>query len=63
VAAIERKVPAARGRIEIIRSLGLEISATNIRERIRTGRTVRYLLPGPVLAYIEAHGLYRDSAG
>ena len=30
-----------------------------IRERLRQGRSARYRVPGPVLAYIEQHGLYR----
>lgn len=36
----------------------LEISATDIRTRFRTGKSVRYLLPAPVLEYIELHQLY-----
>lgn len=37
----------------------LDISATKIREWLRQGRSVRYLVPDPVLAYIVKHGLYR----
>lgn len=37
----------------------LDISATRIRERIRHGKSVRYLVPERVLAYIEKHTLYR----
>lgn len=37
----------------------LDISATAIRERIGQGRSVRYLLPDPVLAEITRLGLYR----
>jgi nicotinate-nucleotide adenylyltransferase len=36
----------------------LEISATNIRQRIASGSTVRYLLPDQVLTYIQDHHLY-----
>jgi nicotinate-nucleotide adenylyltransferase len=36
----------------------LDISAQDIRERIQTGRSVRYLLPEAVLAYIVEHRLY-----
>lgn len=38
----------------------LEISATGIRERIRAGRSPRYLLPDPVWQAIRDRGLYRD---
>jgi nicotinate-nucleotide adenylyltransferase len=36
----------------------LEISATDIRRRVAEGRTIRYLVPEPVRAYIGEHGLY-----
>ncbi len=35
------------------------ISATDIRARIAAGRSARYLLPQPVVSYIDAHALYR----
>jgi nicotinate-nucleotide adenylyltransferase len=37
----------------------LDVSATAIRHRVRSGRTIRYLVPDAVRAYIAAHGLYR----
>jgi nicotinate-nucleotide adenylyltransferase len=37
----------------------LDISSTEIRGLLSAGRSARYLLPEPVLEYIEAHGLYR----
>ena len=36
----------------------LAISATGIRQAISAGRSPRYLLPDPVLAYIRAQCLY-----
>lgn len=36
----------------------LTISATDIRDRLQTGRSVRYLLPQPVIDYIQTHRLY-----
>lgn len=36
----------------------LEISGTEIRQRCRQGRSVRYLVPERVRAYIEKHTLY-----
>ncbi|MCO1335221.1 nicotinate-nucleotide adenylyltransferase [Microbulbifer sp. OS29] len=40
----------------------LPISATQIRELIRSGQSPRYLLPVTVLQYIENHQLYREAA-
>lgn len=37
----------------------LEISSTSIRQLLRSGRSVRYLLPTPVADYIEQHALYQ----
>ncbi len=37
----------------------LQISATRIREIIATGRSIRYLVPDAVRAYIRQQGLYR----
>lgn len=37
----------------------IDLSATQIRDRVKQGRSIRYLVPDPVRAYIETHGLYR----
>lgn len=42
----------------IIDMPALDISGTVIRTRVREGMPVRYLLPDPVLFYLEEHGLY-----
>jgi nicotinate-nucleotide adenylyltransferase len=38
---------------------GLDISSTDIRQRVKTGRSLRYLLPDSVEAYIRKYQLYR----
>lgn len=43
-----------------LRMPALDISATDIRERIRAGRSVRYLVPDVVADYIRERGLFRN---
>jgi nicotinate-nucleotide adenylyltransferase len=38
----------------------IDISSTAVRDRIRSGQSVRYWVPDTVAQYIETHGLYRD---
>lgn len=40
----------------------LDISSTRIRTMIATGRSVRYLVPDPVIQFIQQEGLYRNNA-
>lgn len=37
-----------------------DVSSTKVRLFLRRGLSVRYLLPSPVVDYIEANGLYTD---
>ncbi len=37
----------------------VEISSTDIRERVAAGRSVRYRCPDDVIHYFQQHGLYR----
>ncbi len=48
-----------RNRVTLFGITGVDISATEIRERIREGRSIRYLVPESVRVYIAQHGLYR----
>ena len=45
--------------VRFLESRLVDISSSEIRQRIREGRSIRYLVPPEVRAYIEAHRLYR----
>ncbi|MBP6826123.1 MAG: nicotinate-nucleotide adenylyltransferase [Saprospiraceae bacterium] len=51
---------AAHPRVRICEAPLLDISATYIRECLRTGKSVRYLVPDPVWEYLESGKLYRQ---
>ena len=56
VKALQRPgAPAVPGAVAFPGSL---ISSSDIRELVRTGRSIRFLVPEPVRAYIEARMLY-----
>jgi nicotinate-nucleotide adenylyltransferase len=40
----------------------IDISATEIRQRVARGDSIRYLVPEPVNALIENHQLYKESS-
>ncbi|MCC7293540.1 MAG: nicotinate (nicotinamide) nucleotide adenylyltransferase [Phycisphaerales bacterium] len=41
----------------------MDISATDIRRRVRLGKSIRYLVPEKIRNYIDTHGLYKTDAG
>jgi nicotinate-nucleotide adenylyltransferase len=49
-------------RIDLVDMPGCDFAARDIRERVRTGRSIRYLVPRAVEEYIREHGLYRDGS-
>jgi len=51
-------VEKASGSVYIEQLRPLDISSTEIRHLLDSGQSVRYLMPEPVLDYIEEHGLY-----
>jgi nicotinate-nucleotide adenylyltransferase len=47
------------GTPRFIRTRRIDISSTEIRERVRSGKSIRGFVPESVAAYIAAHRLYR----
>jgi len=57
-------VPVPRSRLisRTIEVPAVEISATQIRRRVREGRPIRYWVPDAVAEYVTRHRLYLDPA-
>jgi nicotinate-nucleotide adenylyltransferase len=59
-AAIARLVPGTEPRIVMLDGPRMRLSASEIRARAAAGRSLRYLVPDAVAAYIGDHGLYTE---
>lgn len=55
----EAAVPPAYFRYHTVTSPLIEISSTDIRERVKQGQSIRYLVPDAVEQYVGRVGLYR----
>lgn len=51
------------GRVSLLEVPALAISSTDIRDRVRTGRPIRYLVPSGVAHLITKHRLYGGVVG
>jgi len=59
-AVLEHLPDAIRARVQPVPMTPLDISASDLRQRIRTGRSIRYLTPPDVIEYIQQHRLYLE---
>ncbi len=57
--ALSRRLPALKDAVDWVDAPLVEISATDIRQRVREGLSIRYRVTEGVREYIEAHGLYK----
>ena len=52
---------SAKGHIQRVETPKIEISSTDIRDKLKRGRSIRYLVPDTVEAYIRKEQLYNDN--
>ncbi len=55
---LERQLPGVTARVHLIDVAPIDISAQDVRERVRLGQSIRGLVPPRVAALIERRGLY-----
>ena len=58
VEQIKRIEDVYRGRVEVLQAPVMDISSSNLRERIREGKSILYRVPDGVAAYIYENHLY-----
>jgi nicotinate-nucleotide adenylyltransferase len=58
-ASLQPPIPGSDGRVTFLDGPRMRLSASELRQRAASGRSVRYLVPDAVAAYIDDHGLYR----
>jgi nicotinate-nucleotide adenylyltransferase len=59
IASFEAEAPTRNPHVSVMNIPALAISSTDIRQRVRDGRPIRYLVPEGVKSYVEKTGLYR----
>ena len=56
---IETDVPGVSARVRWVTAPLVDLSSTDLRQMAREGKSLKYLVPDAVIAYADAHGLYR----
>lgn len=60
LAALEAALPGLSAKLELVDAPLLEISSSQIRQRVRAGGHFRFYLPGAVYELILQRGLYKE---
>jgi nicotinate-nucleotide adenylyltransferase len=55
----EKLGEAVAEKIQYVSMPGIDLSATDLRRRVKEGKSIRYTTPRAVEVYIEEHSLYR----
>ena len=60
LADLEKRLPGITSVTDLLDTVHIGISSTDLRQRVRHGLPIRYQVPACVEDYIRARGLYRD---
>jgi nicotinate-nucleotide adenylyltransferase len=60
--SVALQVPGVRNRVHVVPMEEIAISSSEIRRRVREHKSIHGLVPAPVEAYIQHHGLYSERA-
>ena len=60
---LEAKIPGLTPKVILIDKPVIDISASQIRDRLKRGLSISHLVPAPVERYIEEHELYKNAIG
>lgn len=60
LAPLRKTLGTTADAIRLVTIPGCDLSASDLRQRVREGKSIRYLVPRAVECYIEQHQLYRQ---
>lgn len=58
--SLTQKLPGVESTVDFIKAPTIELSSTEMRLWLNSGRSLRYLIPQEVVEYIAVHGLYQE---
>ncbi len=58
--SLTQALPRVESAVDFVKAPTIELSATEMRPWLKSGWSLRYLVPQAVLEYIAVHGLYQE---